>query len=341
MRLLGKAYVESGAPHRAASLLAMRSMNDEEQAERAPTPKLNKPAPPPEPESEPDLELDIPDPPPPNDPIPDLFSSLTRDLGLGAAIPESAVRRVEVTQIIRRKGLPRPPRSSSELVAIEGPIVDTTQPGQIVESSGGGEPEQVSTAEPAQLLFDRASTDQFSMAGFTLDDEPLFQEDMPFEVRPVEGDRQEVPDEPASRAPTVPSARPRPREAASDTSDTQVGDTQVDLVEESRQPLENVRPSAPSPLNLDEERTPLNPIPVVEKKRAQPVQETPRLQVIDPKPKRAHVALAICGAAAILLYAIGLVVASYDTLEPWFPWYVEESPPAATATDATARRPTP
>src|SRR5262249_35820722 len=65
--------------------------------------------------------------------IPDLFSGLTRDLGLGVPAREQPQTRVEVTQVIRRRGVR--PRSPSELASIEGPIVDTTQPGQIQEVS--------------------------------------------------------------------------------------------------------------------------------------------------------------------------------------------------------------
>ena len=179
-RLLGKAYVDAGAPERAAALLARRS----------------KASPPASPSAAPTSNLaaalisDLTDEVHPAesawrtaDPtqadIPDLFSALTKDLGLGAAVPESPQRRVEVTQIIRRKARPRPPRSASELAEIDGPIVDTTQPYPAIHAGD----------EPAPTVSSRATVPLFTanpdLASLSLDDEPLFQEHMPFAVRPV------------------------------------------------------------------------------------------------------------------------------------------------------------
>ncbi len=340
MRLLGKAFVDAGAPTRAADLLAKRSMNEDSEDTRSdtaktPPPKVAKPRlPPPSADTKP-LQAARSTTEPRGQSIPDLFSALTKDLGLGGAVPEAPVRRVEVTQIIRRKGLPRAPRSASELVAIEGPIVDTTQPGHLIEAQGVDEMDAI--APPiAEPLFDRATTDQFSIAGFTLgDDEPLFQDDMPFEVRPVDAD------EPASRAPTVPTGKPPARMTRVDPAG-EAGDTVVDVVEEMSGPLEELRPNSPAPLNFDEEATPLSPLPVVEKKRPQAA-ESPRLEVIDPKPKQAHVAMAIAGALAIVLYAVGLLWASYDTMKPWFPHGSDSSAQEQQSADgsgnATARVP--
>lgn len=326
MRLLGKAFRDAGVPHRAAKLLAKRSMNEQE-ADQPPRPVPKVRMPPPAEDTKPMAKASSPPPSQedfPSDGIPDLFSSLTKDLGLGAAMPEAPVRRVEVTQIIRRKGLPRPPRSASELAAIEGPIVDTTQPGQLIEAQNMEEPEAVSTAEPAPL-FDRATTDQLSIAGFALDDEPLFQDDMPFEVRPV--DQGDGPDEPASRAPTIPTgARPggathrgKDPEYHEDESPTAVGDTIVDALEEQQKPLEELRTNTPSPLNVREETSPIAPLPVVEKKRKKTGHDAPRLQVIAPKAKSSHIALAVVGAVVILLWAAGLFFGTYDTMKAWLP----------------------
>lgn len=161
LRLLGRTFKDAGVPGRAAELLAQRF----DAADRAPSTVA---LPPTRPEdvgvdrapvpSEPSASLD-----------PNLFSNLTVDLGLGAAVPEVAQKPVEITQIIRRRGMPRPPRSASELAAIDGPIVDTTQPGQIIETSDPVDPLDPPTLAP---LFDLA-------------DEPLFQDATPFEVRPV------------------------------------------------------------------------------------------------------------------------------------------------------------
>ncbi|MEL6184814.1 MAG: hypothetical protein AAFU79_09335, partial [Myxococcota bacterium] len=202
LRLLGRAFKDAGDPARAAALLAER-LSDAQ------------PAPPPAEETDPDgptaQDLQSVDP--------NLFSNLTVDLGLGAAIP-SIPPRVATTQVIRRRGRPRPPRSPSELAAIDGPIVDTTQPGQVVHSSVP-EAAKVETA-PVTPLFE-------------LQDEPLFPEATPFEVRPVatadlgslpDGDERDEtvvdarppqvgtapPEEPGLRVPpaatTLPDARP-------------------------------------------------------------------------------------------------------------------------------------
>ncbi len=159
LRLLGQAYKEAGAPARAAELLSRRLGS----SELAPT-SVAFPAPavaaPPAPLVQAEAQA-LP---------PNFFSSLTVDLGLGSAVPEAPVRRVEITQVIRRKGFTRPPRSASELAAIDGPIVETTQPGQIVESE---------TAEPPPL-------DSPELAPlFDLADEPLFPDASSFSVRPV------------------------------------------------------------------------------------------------------------------------------------------------------------
>jgi hypothetical protein len=343
MRLLGKAFVESGAPSRAADLLAKRSMHDDTDETKPEKPPTPPPAPPPKskflpPPADtkplPAAKSTPPGPPPREQSIPDLFSALTKDLGLGGAVPETPVRRVEVTQIIRRKGPARGPRSPSELAAIDGPIVDTTQPGHI-EAQNVDEIDAI--APPiAAPLFDRATTDQFHMAGFALgEDEPLFQDDMPFEVRPVDAD------EPASRAPTVPTGKPpaaRPKiddSVHTESEPSEIGDTVVDAIEQVYEPLEDVSTQGPAPLSssdratpaapipaaldFEDEQTPLSPVPVVERKRAQRTDESPRLEVIDPKPKQAHVALAIAGAVAIILYTVVLLWASYDTMRVWLP----------------------
>ena len=182
-RLLGKAYVDAGAPERAAALLAKRSNASGESAPAAaPTSSLAAA-----------LISDLTDDAPPSaswttrdradtTALPDLFSALTEDLGLGAAVPESTpLRRVEVTQIIRRKARPRPPRSASELAEIDGPIVDTSQPLPAIDTQD--EPVPTVTGREAAPLFPTNP----DLASLTLGDEPLFQEHMPFAVRPVGG----------------------------------------------------------------------------------------------------------------------------------------------------------
>ena len=177
-RLLGKAYVDAGAPERAAALLAQRSAATQTREPTQP-PTSNLAA---------ALVSDLTEEAPTtettwnqaeaNEGLPALFSALTKDLGLGSAVPEEPQRRVEVTQIIRRKALPRPPRTASELAEIDGPIVDTTRPASAIDS--GDEPAPtVTTRDPAPLYGTNPD-----FGGLALDDEPLFQENTPFAVRP-------------------------------------------------------------------------------------------------------------------------------------------------------------
>ncbi len=124
--------------------------------------------------------------------------------------------RVEVTQIMRRKRLPRAPRSESELGSIDGPIVDTTQPGHLeIEED---EPAPVQTSNVPNPLF----TGDLALG--LQDDEPLFQENMPFAIRPVAQDTGDL---------------------ASDGSDTIVED--IAESPEPYQPVQGPGPVAPMP----------------------------------------------------------------------------------------------
>ncbi|MFO0726815.1 MAG: hypothetical protein U1E65_23725 [Myxococcota bacterium] len=186
MRLLGRVYVEAGLPERAAQLLAQRHINATPPS-RAPstvdTRHLIEPAPPPpipsgaaihrSVASKPPPAVSRPPPPaateplgspsPPEDAdISNMFASLTKDLGLGGSEP-AIPTRVEVTQIMRIRRLPRDGRED-ELSSIEGPIVDTTQPGQV---------EVETAAPPRDLLFDVVTSPQFTGLGLP-EDEPLF-----------------------------------------------------------------------------------------------------------------------------------------------------------------------
>ncbi|MEM7675737.1 MAG: hypothetical protein AAF449_07000 [Myxococcota bacterium] len=192
-RLLGKAFVDSGAPERAAALLAQRSSaietDDSQSVHTPPSPKnlaaslisdLT--------DNSPTTETEWQAPQPHESVLPDLFSALTKDLGLGGAVPEaSPQRRVEVTQIIRRKARPRPPRSASELAEIDGPIVDTSQPTPAIDTND--EPVPTITAKEKIPLFPQSP----DFATLSLDDEPLFQEHMPFAVRPVKSPTDDLP----------------------------------------------------------------------------------------------------------------------------------------------------
>lgn len=322
MRLLGKAYVDAGAPARAAELLKLRSQasdgeDGQEPTRVAPTPPASNgsaatelglgPAPTiPRGDTAPLQRREAqaaPEPPAParppavvhrSLPVPDLFSDLTRDLGLGDMVPESPMSRVEVTQIIRRKK-DRQPRSPSQLMMIEGPIVDTTQPGQITENTdSAGETPSLSMAGEPPPLFDAVTSPRLQLAPFGLDDEPLFQEHMPFAVRPVDGAMSEAATVEAAADPladlretfdeeappeldqalrdalgaalpaTAPDAtRPAftaPVKGASDVRFTEPGDTLVEGIEESPSPPEAVSTAVPEALHGKDEQTPVEPM---------------------------------------------------------------------------------
>lgn len=343
MRLLGKAYRDAGAPARAAKLLAKRSMDPDYEELPPPPPIAPKPQKkqPPQPPGETWKKRPAIDDAPTKKAtakgaIPqDLFSDLTADLGLGAAVPETPMRRVEVTQIIRRKGLLRPPRSASELAEIDGPIVDTTQPGHLSELDDA--PQEVTAREPAPL-FSAASAP--SLASFTLDDEPLFQEHLPFAVRPVEStaDLEPTLDEDPVDAPT---AEIRPAESSSSA-----GDTLVEHLDEGTEELEDLGPAPVKPLTppsragdtkirrfvaeKSERTEPETPVhPVVEKKRGAPQQ---KLEIIDPQPSTARIAMAVGVGIVMFAYFFGLGWFLADDMAPWF---TRAAPEAAKGPDAT------
>jgi hypothetical protein len=175
MRLLGKVYVDAGFPERAAALLARRHEQASPTIDARPLAEQErtdheKPLPA---ENE-DTDGEAAD-------IPGLFASLTKDLGLGNAEPIAT--RIEVTQVMRiRRG--ERDRGEDELSSIEGPIVDTTQPGKL-------ELESPEAPQPAgAFLFDVVTSPELSGLG-AAEDEPLFNEAMPFAVKPVAA-REEV-----------------------------------------------------------------------------------------------------------------------------------------------------
>lgn len=358
MRLLGKVFVDAGTPGKAAELLAQRfkagdSKNekleqDGEQNEPTHVTQMAyserdpPPLPPPRQDTAPlpkrpavREDREAPKKPPVKDlelenlpalsqgaAIPDLFSDLTRDLGLSGPEPaERAPSRVEVTQIIRRKPKDPRPRSPSELAMIEGPIVDTTQPGQITEITGDFFSPATATHEPPPL-FDAVTSPRLQLTPFGLDDEPLFQEHMPFAVRPVEAgdmnesgsDLRETMDEEAP--PELDAAlkralddHPFPGGRFSDA-----GDTLVDQLEESAVPPERVTTSIPTtPLNATDAEPPLPDTgdlrfdapnrPLLEIARpGRRLVANPKLELVIPRSKPAHVMLAIAGAALMIAY---------------------------------------
>lgn len=399
MRLLGKAFVDAGSPTRAAALLARRSFTADlprtdpradpradprtdpraeaptapsrggltgdlelERQERRPKPSQSdrgngrSPAPPRPPPR--DGEWDsIPEIPTPSlgGALPQLFSELTKDLGLGSDGPEAPLRRVEVTQIIRRKAMPRPPRSASELAAIEGPIVDTTQPGDVVEVQNYDPGLATATREPVPLFGAPAG----GLASFTLDDEPLFQEHMPFAVRPVNADPEwdRITTEPPREPNTVPDRG---------GLETDTRDTLVDRIEESQQPFQplsvtahevaalNAPEDSPHPPGIlrftaghappvIEKRPKPAPephpeaeaarfdgaIPVVERSRAK---LQAKLEVVTPPPIRRHQVFAGIAAVVMALYFLGWAWAFRGAVEVW----LSGSPSAASAVEGSA-----
>ena len=129
LRLLGQAFKRAGEPARAGELLAGR----------APPPDATQPGTIVVASSERDHAEDtLPDAEPRPDLTleaageaaidPDLFRSLTEDLGLGDAEPPGTTLPPEVTLVVRPRGAPAP-RSRSELSAVRGPIVESSQPG--------------------------------------------------------------------------------------------------------------------------------------------------------------------------------------------------------------------
>ncbi len=384
MRLLGRTFRDSGAPGRAAQLLAKRAKME---SEGSSTVDAN----PPEPEtwkSRPGIDDT------PADHVPALFSALTKDLGLGlgAAVPNRKARpRVEVTQIMRRKQAPRPPRSASELAEIVGPIVDNTQPGTLEDQNLSDEPPQLTTKEPAPLW----QATPPGITDFGLDDEPLFQEDMPFKVAPV----------PGQSAGTGPAAGPAPAASI---------DTVVDKIEATDAPLEKLD-SAAAPMSLfdipdlPEETAPMRPStsdlsisspdagspaaqkqspgaeaqtrrsPMPDAVKAQPqgqvaeprgatniipgldtvpvapvkpepagalvekgVRKEVGLQIMTPAIPKPRIMLAAGAALAMLVYVIGMLWVSQDSVSVWFgeaPKTSAAAEPPVDAQDAQGERP--
>lgn len=207
LRLLGRVYVEAGAPDRAAKLLAKRHQaSAQTRAQEEPPATVQAPLPaaaPEEDEMEDTRRIEIPDelaaklapplgprsseaptqapqlsrPAAPTD-VADLFAELTKDLGLKPERPVST--KVEVTQVIRLKQQPKP---RPQLSSIEGPIVDSTQPGDL-ELEEGGPLAPIDTTKTPASLFD-VVTSPHGLGGMSLHDVPLFQEDLPFRVERV------------------------------------------------------------------------------------------------------------------------------------------------------------
>ena len=298
-RLLGRAYVDAGAPERAARLLAQRSTGATDDAATRIAPASNLAA---------ALVNDLTEEAPTTETVwpasseqgssnlPALFTALTKDLGLGSAVPEAPApqRRVEVTQIIRRKALPRPPRSASELAEIDGPIVDTSLRGPLDHD------------EPAPTVTTRDTVPLFStnpdLASLSFDDEPLFQEHMPFAVRPVGAMDDPVGGEPATA-----------------------------LRAAERQPTAPLGPggakpywSPPSETPRRGRQRPAGALPAAESARIDGLHGdrsagvAHRLEVTSPPVRWGRVALAIIAAGLMATYFVGWLIYFEDALAIWW-----------------------
>lgn len=191
MRLLGRVYVDAGFPERAAKLLARRlERSAPTSSSSVDTRALTKEeAPPAGPQTDDLLDLPVrpsrspldrrPSLPIPAEPattidgggghedFPELFASLTKDLGLAPLEPVKT--KVEVTQVMRVR---RAPDRSRALSSIEGPIVDTTNPGQLEYERNEALPPDYpfdvlsspELAAPPLLDEDQAAPDQLALS---------------------------------------------------------------------------------------------------------------------------------------------------------------------------------
>lgn len=189
MRLLGKTFKHAGAPARAAALLKQRSAWAR--------PLSSGPA-----------QTEASRTPPTQDfmPAPALASqALSDELGLSTSLPPQELRQVEVTQVIRRRIVAN---GRGDFSGIQGPIVDTSQPGLLL-----GEPLKtpVDVLSPPRPLFD-AHPSLLDETG-----EPMLNE-LRFQVRRVIGEPD--PDEIASQ--DLPQRTPARRP---DTAPTQMMQT--------------------------------------------------------------------------------------------------------------------
>ena len=200
LRLLGKVYVDAGSPERAAALLRRRhaaavplpkpqrapSSVEIEATQEVPIEEILRPKTP--------VPMGIP--PSSTDPgdqsnIPELFASLTHDLGLDLGlgpVPNDfagAQSRVEVTQVIRARLKPRRELHEDELTSIDGPIVDTaTQPDTLEIDFGPSGHTPPPTRKPRSVL------DVATSPGFHL----TYDEESASFIKPISDDDETIND---------------------------------------------------------------------------------------------------------------------------------------------------
>ena len=284
MRLLGRAFVDAGAPGRAAELLARRS------AEPSPA------------DHPPDAARPHLRPGSTAEDLPALFSALTKDLGLGSAVLDADTRRVEVTQIMRKRGPPRPPRTELELESIDGPIVETTQPGLPPIQLEREPPPSESTPDTGPPLHE-------ADLEFTVPDEPLFQEHLPFAVRPVERMESQS-GAPLPTQPDLPTPEPRAASRIPNRGDITLPPRQA--------PPGHVPHVRPPSRRMPRSRSAAVAV------AAATAAETPRFEVVSPPRASRRILLAAVIALVILLYLGALAYLSADELRLWLselPWF--------------------
>ncbi|MBI4820145.1 MAG: hypothetical protein HY791_27970 [Deltaproteobacteria bacterium] len=183
-------------------------------------------------------------------PVSQLFAALTSDLGLTPAEPVRS--RVQVTQVVRtrKKSGERDDFSTKSLSEIDGPIVDRTQPGELeIDRDAPGLPPM---PPPPATLLDVVTSPQFSISN--IDDEPLFNEAMPFEVRPVDSRLEDSND-------TIEEAIPAGLDvealrAAMETPEEKADDAFPSFSEKQPSPIREIEPLVP----LGRAETPVPPV---------------------------------------------------------------------------------
>ena len=348
LRLLGKVFVEAGAPARAAALLRQRH-------EDAVLPPQSEPPP-----DRTDTTTDAPDPifppppgrptievahrdttpvhgghappplapehvrtePPEGSPIPELFASLTQDLGLGPVPNDFAGGPiVEVTQVIRARLKPRTQRPDDELSSIEGPIVDNnTSTGRLqairdMPSAPAPKPRRPSS------VYDVVTSPEFHI---TIDDEPLFEESMPFAVRPVNvRDDAETIDDTETVNDSLPDRSDlellrRAIETGAPT--VQDGSLPPPVIDPPPQGLSEADAREQTEPSQQDKLPPAPDLPYLRRYKrpgSSAIGGGNELRVVRPKPSPAHWALAALGILAAVAFVVALGWMSADTAKAW------------------------
>lgn len=284
MRLLGQAFKDAGAPERAAELLRKRS---DKLSYLTPSREIPRPSGLPGPAPSPELQ-GLKEPAGAMSSFP-----FSMDLGLNRPLPPQEQRAIQVTQVIRNRIESQDDAALTS--GIHGPIVDTSH--SSLQLDHGDESTRGITLQAPNPLFEIASS--------MLDDEdePLFQEDLPFDVRPVQSDLSQdlsqdlTPLEGfASEAPSL-ASEPIPSASVSAPGASSGAAPASSPMPPAMRPVAALRLSGG----------------VIEKRR-----ETPSGLRVEEVPLT--VLRLLLGAAALVLmlaYAVGLFLLLEPQLEPW------------------------